>query len=55
MTVEELAAFLTVSLGTVQELVASGEIPSAKVKGRRVVSRVGAEAYFAELLRIQNS
>lgn len=47
MTVKELAGFLRVCERTAKTLVADGTVPSAKVKGRRVVSLAGARAFLA--------
>ena len=50
MSLTEAAAFLGVSRRLVEELAASGELPSAKIGWRRVVARAAVRAYLAERL-----
>ena len=40
MSINEAAAFLSLSRRTVYDLLGSGELPSAKVRGRRLIPRV---------------
>lgn len=55
MSLTEAAAFLGVSRRLVEELAASGELPSAKIGWRRVVARAAVRAYLAARLDVPGS
>lgn len=48
LTVEETAEALTVSVRTVERLIASGKLPSRKIGWRRVVPIAALERFLAE-------